>query len=57
MCHMLGLPKYPRRALHVSGSDARFGGVHFFDPPHFGPLATFFGYFFPKFGFYDPKLP
>ena len=53
MC--MGLSKYPRRALHLSGSDARFGGVRFSGPPHFGPLATFFG-FFAKFGFYGPKL-
>ena len=32
-----GLPKYPRRALHLSCSDAMFGGVHFSGPPHFGP--------------------
>ena len=40
-----GLTKYTRRALHLSGSDARFGGVHFFGPPHFGPLADFFDFF------------
>ena len=50
-----GLTKYTRRALHLSGSDARFGGVHFFGPPHFGPLADFFD-FFAKFGLYGPKL-
>ena len=41
----MGLTKFPWRALHVSGSDARFGWCHFSDPPHFGPLATFFGFF------------
>ena len=51
-----GLTKYPRRALHLSSSDASFGGVHSFGPSHFGPLATFFG-FFAKFGSYGPKLP
>ena len=51
-----GLTKYPRRALHLSGSDARFGGVHFSGPPHFGPLGDFFWFFFAKFGFYGPKL-
>ena len=51
----LGLTKYPRRALHLSGLDARFGGVHFYGPPHFGPLATFL-VSFAKFGLYSPKL-
>ena len=27
------------------GSDARFGGVHFFGPPHFGSLEIFMGFF------------
>ena len=39
---------------------SRFGcqlrWVHFSGPPHFGPLITFFGFFFAKFGFYGPKL-
>ena len=39
--HLRGLPKYPQRALHLSGSDARFGGVHFSGPPHFDPLGFF----------------
>ena len=37
------------------GSDARFGGVHFFGPPRFGPLGIFL-VFFAKFGFWGPKL-
>ena len=41
----MGLTKYPRRALHLSGSDARFDGVHFSGPRHFGPLAIFLGFF------------
>ena len=60
ICHLrinTGLTKFPRRALHVSGSDARFGWCHFSDPPHFGPLTTFFGFCFDKFGLYGPKLP
>ena len=32
------------------GSDARFGGVHFYGPPHFGPLGTFFGFFLLNWG-------
>ena len=46
-CIMLwtGLPKYPRRALHPSCLEARFGGVHFFGPPRFSPLMIFFGFF------------
>jgi hypothetical protein len=38
------------------GSDARLGGVHFSGPPCFGPLGTSFGFFWAKFGLYDPKL-
>jgi hypothetical protein len=34
----------------------QFRWVHFFGPPRFGPLMTFFGLFFAKFGFYSPKL-
>ena len=40
-----GLSKYPLRALHLSGLDARFGGVHFSGPPHFGPLTIFLVFF------------
>ena len=36
------------------GSDARFGGVHFFGPPHFGSLEIFMG-FFANFGAYGFK--
>ena len=36
-----GLSKYPRRALHLSGSNARFGGVLFFWPSPFWPLEKF----------------
>ena len=36
------------------GSEARFDGVHFSGPPHFGSLGTFFG-FFAEFGSYSPK--
>ena len=43
----MGLPKYPRRALHMSGSEARFGGVHFSGPPRFSPLMTFLVFFCP----------
>ena len=53
----MGLPKYPRRALHLSGSEARFGGVHFSGPPRFSPLMIFFGFFFAKFGSCGLKLP
>ena len=51
-----GFPKYPRRALHLSGSEARFSGVHFFGPSRFSPLMTFWD-FFSKFGYCGPKLP
>ena len=53
---MSGLTKYPRRALHLSGLDAKVRWGSFSGPPHFGPLETFFGFFFAKFGFYCPKL-
>ena len=37
------------------GSDARFGGVHFSRPPHFGPLGTYFGVFLLNLGFTAPS--
>ena len=49
------LSKFPRPTLHLSCSDARFGGVHFSGPPHFGPLEIFL-VFFAKFGLYGPTL-
>ena len=51
----LGLSKYPRRALHLSGSDAMFGGVHFFGLPILAPW-DFILVFSAKFGVYGPKL-
>ena len=51
---LTGLPKYPRRALHLSCSEARFGGVHFSGPPRFSPLMTFFGFFLLNL---DPTVP
>ena len=50
-----GLSNYPRRALHLPRSDAKFGGVHFYGPPHFGPLGTFFGFFLLNLGSTAPN--
>ena len=49
------------RCMYLSGSDAKFGGVHFSGPPHSGPLGIFIIYlfiyfYFIEFGFYTPKL-
>ena len=50
-----GLSKCPRRASHLLGSDASFGGVHFFGPPYFGPLGTFLVYFLLNLGSTAPN--
>ncbi len=39
------------------GSDARLGGVQFCGPPRFGPLGTFFGFFFLNLGHVAPNYP
>ena len=52
---MLGLTKYPRRALHLSGLDAKVRWGSFSGPPHFGPLETFFGFFLLNLGSTAPN--
>ena len=37
------------------GLEARFGGVHFSGPPHFGPLGIFFGFFLLNLGLAVPN--
>ena len=51
-CNQLDLQTLGSQPIRVGlntpierGSEAMFGGVHFFGPPRFGPLGIFFGFF------------
>ena len=52
-----GLTKFPRRVLHVSGSDARFGWCHFLTLPILAPWRLFWGFFLLNLDSTAPNYP